>query len=147
MRGGFYRPYSISRVRAGLTADGKPLAYHQTVVGKPVLKQSPIGKPIIDKLGFDPSSFEGAANTLYGFPNLRVESHDTDEVVTNLWWRSVGNSIHGFVVNGVVDELATLAGKDGCARCCRKECRLGAATARGSSPRHRVARKLRQHRR
>ncbi|MEY4357116.1 MAG: hypothetical protein RL469_442 [Pseudomonadota bacterium] len=113
MRGGFYRPYSISRVRAGLTADGKPLFYHQTVVGKPVLKQSPIGKPIIDKLGFDPSSFEGAANTLYGFPNLRVESHDTDEVVTNLWWRSVGNSIHGFVVNGVVDELATLAGQDG----------------------------------
>ena len=50
MRGGFYRPYSISRVRAGLTADGKPLFYHQTVVGKPVLKQSPIGKPIIDKL-------------------------------------------------------------------------------------------------
>ena len=78
-----------------------------------MLKQSPIGKPIIDKLGFDPSSFEGAANTLYGFPNLRVESHDTDEVVTNLWWRSVGNSIHGFVVNGVVDELATLAGQDG----------------------------------
>jgi isoquinoline 1-oxidoreductase beta subunit len=33
--------------------------------------------------------------------------------VTNLWWRSVGNSIHGFVVNGVVDELATLAGQDG----------------------------------
>lgn len=113
MRGGFYRPFSLNRIRAGLSADGKGLFYHQVVVGKPVLKQSPLGKPIIAKLGFDPSSFEGVANMLYGFPNLRVESHDTDEVVPILWWRSVGNSIHGFVVNGVVDELATLAGRDG----------------------------------
>lgn len=113
MRGGYYRPFSISRIRAGIAADGQGLFYHQTVVGKPVLKQSAFGAAIIAKLGFDPSSFEGASNMLYGFPNLRVESHDTDEVVTNLWWRSVGNSIHGFVVNGVVDELATLAGSDG----------------------------------
>ena len=112
MRGGYYRPYSVSRVRAGISADGKGIAYHQTVVGKSILKNSVIGKPILDKLGFDPSSIEGAANMLYGFPNLRVDVHDTDETVPILWWRSVGNSIHGFVVNGVIDELATLAGRD-----------------------------------
>jgi isoquinoline 1-oxidoreductase beta subunit len=48
----------------------------------------------------------------YAIPNLRVEVHNTREGVPILWWRSVGHSITGFVTNGVIDELATLANKD-----------------------------------
>jgi isoquinoline 1-oxidoreductase beta subunit len=111
MRGGMYRPFSISRVRAAIGADGLPAAYHHTHVGKPVLANTAFGKSM-GKDTVDPSSIEGAADMPYYIPNLRVEVHNTTERVTNLWWRSVGHSINGFVVNGVLDELAELAGRD-----------------------------------
>lgn len=111
MRGGMYRPFSISRVRAALGPDGLPSAYHQTHVGKPVLANTAFGKSM-GKNTVDPSSTEGAADMAYVIPNLRVEVHNTAESVTNLWWRSVGHSINAFVVNGVLDELAELAGRD-----------------------------------
>lgn len=112
MRGGMYRPFSISRVRAAIGTDGLPAAYHQVHVGKPVLANTALGKMAVGKNGVDPSSMEGAADMPYFIPNLRVEVHNTTERVTNLWWRSVGHSINAFVVNGVLDELAALAGRD-----------------------------------
>jgi len=111
-RGGFYRPFNISRVRAGIGADGMPTACAITLVGKPVLANTAMGKLAVTPEGLDPSSVEGAADMPYAIPNLRVESHQTNEVIPNLWWRSVGHSITGFVVNGMIDELANLAGKD-----------------------------------
>lgn len=112
MRGGMYRPFSISRIRAAIGTDGLPVAYHHVHVGKPVLANTALGKMAVGKNGVDPSSMEGAADMPYFIPNLRIEVHNTTESVTNLWWRSVGHSINGFVVNGVVDELAALAGRD-----------------------------------
>jgi len=112
MRGGFYRPFSISRVRAAVGADGLPISYHQTFVGKPVLAQTAFAKMVVSPEGLDPSSIEGAADMPYPIPNLRVEVHNTAESVTNLFWRSVGHSINAFVTNGAIDELAALAGQD-----------------------------------
>ncbi len=112
MRGGYYRPFSISRIRAGIGEDGLPVAYHHVAVGKPVLANTPFGKIIIKKGSVDPSSMEGAANLPYAIPNTRIEIHDTNEIVPNLWWRSVGHSITAFVTNGMIDELAALAGRD-----------------------------------
>jgi isoquinoline 1-oxidoreductase beta subunit len=111
-RRGFYRPYSVTRVRAGIGADGLPVGLHSVIVGKPVLANTTMGKMLVNKEGLDPSSIEGAADIPYAIPNLRVEVHNTTEAVPNLWWRSVGHSINGFVSNGIVDELATLAGRD-----------------------------------
>lgn len=113
MRGGFYRPFSISRVRAAIGADGMPTAYHQILVGKPVLTHSAFGKFAVSKEGLDPTSISGAADMPYAMPNLRVEVHNTAESIPNLFWRSVGHSINAFVANGTIDELATLAGQDG----------------------------------
>lgn len=112
MRGGFYRPFSIGRVRAGIGKDGLPSAASIVLVGKPVLANTAMGPLAVTKEGLDPSSIEGAADMPYAMPNLRVEVHNTKELVPNLWWRSVGHSITGFVVNGMIDELATLAGRD-----------------------------------
>lgn len=112
MRGGYYRPFSINRIRAGIDAAGMPVAYHHVTVGKPVLANTTLGKMAVSPQGLDPSSIEGSADTPYAFPNLRVEVHNTNEPIRNLWWRSVGHSINAFVVNGIVDELATLAGRD-----------------------------------
>ncbi|MFZ9708237.1 MAG: molybdopterin cofactor-binding domain-containing protein [Steroidobacteraceae bacterium] len=112
MRGGAYRPFSISRVRAAIGADGLPIAFHQTIVNKPVLASTALGQMAVTKEGLDPSSIEGTADMPYAVPNLRVEVHNTREHVTTLWWRSVGHSINGFVANGTIDELAALAGRD-----------------------------------
>lgn len=112
MRGGAYRPFSISRVRAAIGTDGLPLAFHQTIVGKPVLASTALGQMAVTKEGLDPSSIEGTADMPYAIPNLRVEVHNTREPVSTLWWRSVGHSINGFVANGTIDELAALAGRD-----------------------------------
>jgi isoquinoline 1-oxidoreductase beta subunit len=111
-RRGFYRPYSVTRVRAGIGADGLPVGLHSVIVGKPVLANTAMGKMVVNKDGLDPSSIEGAADIPYAIPNLRVEVHNTTEAVPNLWWRSVGHSINGFVSNGIIDELAALAGRD-----------------------------------
>jgi isoquinoline 1-oxidoreductase beta subunit len=43
---------------------------------------------------------------------VRVDVHQTNEVVPILWWRSVGHSINGFVANSAIDELAVLGGRD-----------------------------------
>lgn len=112
MRRGYYRPFSISRVRAAIGRDGLPSAFHQVLVGKPVLANTTMGKMAVSKEGLDPSSVEGTANMPYAIPNLRVEVHNTNESVPILWWRSVGHSINGFVANGVIDELAALARRD-----------------------------------
>jgi isoquinoline 1-oxidoreductase beta subunit len=111
MRGGYYRPHSINRVRGGVDADGRPVAYLHTSIGKPVLAQSIFAAGIM-RNGFDPTSVEGSADMPYAIDNLRVEVHQTNEVVPILWWRSVGHSINGFVANSAIDELAALGGRD-----------------------------------
>jgi isoquinoline 1-oxidoreductase beta subunit len=111
MRGGYYRPFSVHRVRGGIDAAGLPVAYHHVVVGKPVLMYS-VFAPLIVKNGIDPSSVEGSGDAPYAMPNVRLELHNTAELVPNLWWRSVGHSINGFIVNSAIDELAALGGRD-----------------------------------
>lgn len=111
MRGGYYRPYSVNRVRAGVDAAGLPIAYMHTTVSKPVLAQS-IFAPFVVKDGIDPTSLEGSVNMPYEIANLRAEVHNTDEPVPILWWRSVGHSINGFVTNSALDEIAALGNRD-----------------------------------
>ncbi len=111
MRGGYYRPFSLNRIRAGIDAMGLPIAYVHTAVSKPVLAQS-IFAPFVVKDGIDPTTLEGSANMPYAIENLRAEVHNTGEPVPILWWRSVGHSINGFVTNSALDELAAVGGRD-----------------------------------
>ncbi|HEX7417574.1 MAG TPA: xanthine dehydrogenase family protein molybdopterin-binding subunit [Steroidobacteraceae bacterium] len=111
VRGGHYRPYWVSRFRGAVDAAGKPVAWHHTVVGQSVMKPSNWAKFMV-KNGIDPTSVEGASDLPYAMPNLRVDLHSPDQPVTILWWRSVGHSHIGFVVNSFLDELAHLGGQD-----------------------------------
>jgi isoquinoline 1-oxidoreductase beta subunit len=111
MRGGYYRPFTVSRFRGGIDDKGVPVALHHVHVGKPVLASAPIGKFVV-KNGIDPTSGEGSADMPYAIANHRVEVHNTTEIVPILWWRSVGHSVNGFVVNSVIDELAVLGKRD-----------------------------------
>ena len=111
-RGGYYRPLSINRIQAAIGEDGLPIAFHHVTVSKPVLANTAMGKMAVSKEGIDPSTIEGSADMPYAMPNLRVEVHNTSEAVPILWWRSVGHSITAFTTNGIIDELAALAGRD-----------------------------------
>ncbi len=111
MRGGSYRPFSLSRIRAGVDAAGLPVTIHHCAVSQSVVENSPIAHGMIHD-GVDPSTVEGAADMSYAVPNHRVEMHTTHNPVSVLWWRSVGQSINGFISNSLIDELATLGGKN-----------------------------------
>jgi isoquinoline 1-oxidoreductase subunit beta len=110
-RGWWYRPFVMARVRAGLSADGSPVAWHQTIVSQPVLANT-VFAPMILQGGIDPTTIEGAADMPYAVPNHAVDFYDGNPTIPIQWWRSVGHTHTGFVVNSVMDELAALAGKD-----------------------------------
>jgi isoquinoline 1-oxidoreductase beta subunit len=107
-----YRPYVISRVRAGVDGDGNAVAWQQCIISQPVLRGGRFDSFIPKGSAFDPSSVEGASDMPYTIPNLLVDTHEGNRTVPILWWRSVGHSHTGFTVNCAMDELAALAGVD-----------------------------------
>ena len=112
MRGLSYRPFVVSRVRAGVDGSGNPVAWQQCIVSQPVLRGGRFESFIPKGSAFDPSSVEGASDMPYSIPNLLVDTHEGNRTVPILWWRSVGHSHTGFTVNCAMDELAALAGTD-----------------------------------
>ncbi len=112
MRGLWYRPFVMTRVRAALDDQGNPAAWQQSVVSQPVIKASPFAKFAIKADGVDPSTVEGAANMPYAIANLSVDINDGNPTVPIQWWRSVGHSHNAFVVESVLDELAALGDQD-----------------------------------
>ena len=62
--------------------------------------------------GVDFISVDGSANLPYDIPNIRVEYTENDPGIPFGFWRSVGASFQGFVVEAFIDELAAAAGKD-----------------------------------
>jgi isoquinoline 1-oxidoreductase beta subunit len=107
-----YRPYVVSRVRAGIDAAGNALAWQQCIISQPVLRGGRFESFIPKGSAFDPSSVEGASDMPYAIPHLLVDTHEGNRTVPILWWRSVGHSHTGFTVNCAMDELAVLAGAD-----------------------------------
>jgi isoquinoline 1-oxidoreductase subunit beta len=102
----------MSRVRAGVDANGMPVAWQQTIVSQGVLRGGWTDAFIPKDSAFDPSSVEGASDMPYDIPNIHVDTHEGTSQVPVLWWRSVGHSHTGFTVNCALDELATLGGQD-----------------------------------
>jgi isoquinoline 1-oxidoreductase subunit beta len=113
IHGGYYRPAYVHRVRVGLGADGLPIAWQHVIVGQSILVGTPF-EPMMVKNGIDATSVEGVADSAYlkAIPNHRVDLHSPRLGIPVLWWRSVGHTHTGFVMESLVDELAKAAGKD-----------------------------------
>jgi isoquinoline 1-oxidoreductase subunit beta len=111
IRGGWYRPMWYDHFAAGLDASGNPVAWTHTIVGQSIMAGTMFESYGI-KNGIDSASVEGAADILYGIPNLQVELHTTKNEVPVQWWRSVGHSHTGFSVEAFLDEVAHAGGKD-----------------------------------
>ena len=60
----------------------------------------------------DGAAMEGVRNMPYSIPNVRVEWVNRDYGIPIGFWRSVGPSQNGFIVESFVDEMAIAAGKD-----------------------------------
>jgi isoquinoline 1-oxidoreductase beta subunit len=99
-----------SRIAAGLDADGAPVAWRHTIVGQSILEGTPFAGMVKD--GIDATSVEGAGDLPYAIPNVAVDLHSPTSPVPVLWWRSVGHTHTGFVVESFVDECAHAAGRD-----------------------------------
>jgi len=112
LAGGWYRPMWHDRFVAGLDAAGNPIAWTHTIVGQSITEGTPFAPYTINKEGVDSTSVEGAADLLYGIPNLQVDLHSPKIGVPVQWWRSVGHSHTGFSVESFFDELAHAGGKD-----------------------------------
>ncbi len=105
----FYRPVSRARMRAGLDRSGKVTAWDIRIASPSIMARL---FPQRVQHRFDSSSVEGAVKSPYAPAHRRIEYVMTDIGVPVGFWRSVGNSISGFYVEGLVDELAHAAGRD-----------------------------------
>jgi isoquinoline 1-oxidoreductase beta subunit len=110
LTGGKYRPLNYHRVTAGVSSDGKLVAYQQRVVGQSIVAGTPFAAMIKD--GVDPTAVEGSAPEQYEISNAHVTWTNPKVGVPVLWWRSVGHSHMAFSKEVVIEELAEAAGKD-----------------------------------
>ncbi len=104
----YYRPPTYARFAASLGADGVPTGLTARVVCPSIIASS-FGAP---KDAFDDAATEGIANLPYAIPNLLVDCVQPDWAVPLGFWRSVGSSQNGFLVESFIDELAWAADKD-----------------------------------
>jgi isoquinoline 1-oxidoreductase beta subunit len=108
--GGRYRPMNYHHVTAGLSQDGKVIAYRQQVVGQSIMAGTPFAAMMKD--GVDPTAVEGHAGEQYDLDNVHVTWSQPKSALPVLWWRSVGHSHMSFSKEVIIDELAEAAGKD-----------------------------------
>ena len=130
-----YRPQVRHLLRAVLDDAGSPLAWKHRIAAPSLMEaivptwlpaMTPDATPGAMNRGLsrlaggvfrgdwvaDPTSTEGARDTRYAIPNLRVELARHDPGVPIGFWRSVGHSHTAFAVESFIDELAEAAERD-----------------------------------
>lgn len=90
----YYREANISRLKAGLDKDGKPIAWMHRFL----YKHHPAEAPYIS----------------YAIDNQLIQFADSKTHVRWGNWRSVDHSMHGFFIESFIDEMAFAAKKDPC---------------------------------
>lgn len=111
IKGGRYRPMFVHRLRGAMGPDGTIAAWEQTAAGQSFMFGSPFEQAMV-KNGLDETMIEGASDTHYAIPNLKVSVHREEVGVSTLWWRSVGHTHTAYAVETFLDELAASAGVD-----------------------------------
>jgi len=111
VQGGYYRPMHVHRVEIGIGQDGMPTAWRHVIVGQSITSGTPFAAMLV-KNGVDETAVEGTADTHYNIPNFHVSAHHPTVNVPVLWWRSVGHTHNAFVMETLIDELATRAKVD-----------------------------------
>jgi isoquinoline 1-oxidoreductase subunit beta len=106
---GPFRPLTFSSMRAGLAADGKPVAFQHKVISPS------IGATMDEKrneTGESSSMTEGVSSQKYELPNMKNEYVFSEIPVPLAAWRSVTSSTVAFAHECFIDEMAVKAGMD-----------------------------------
>ncbi|UCH74814.1 MAG: xanthine dehydrogenase family protein molybdopterin-binding subunit [Rhodospirillales bacterium] len=111
IRGGYYRPLYVHRVRAGVDANGRLTGWHHRVVGQSLMIGTPFEGFAVSE-GVDHSSVEGLEDATYAIPDFRGEVHNTAVKVPVLWWRSVGHTHTAYAMETMIDRAAKAAGRE-----------------------------------
>ncbi len=105
-----YRPPYLDRISAAVDAKGMPVAWTHRIAGSSIMARF---FPPAFKDGVDPDAVDGAVELPYAIPAMRVEYLRVEPpAVPTAFWRGVGPTRNGFVVEGFIDELAAAAGQD-----------------------------------
>ncbi|NKC15084.1 MAG: molybdopterin-dependent oxidoreductase [Gammaproteobacteria bacterium] len=111
LAGGFYRPMVAHRAKVAIGDDGKISGWSHRTVAQSIAKGTPFESMLV-KNGADHSSVEGIADTPYSIDNMAVGLTDYASPMPVLWWRSVGHSHSGYVMEVLMDMAAEAAGVD-----------------------------------
>jgi isoquinoline 1-oxidoreductase beta subunit len=109
IRNAQYRPANFHRMRAGLGADGRPVAWTHRIVAPSIMARV---FPNTVQNGLDGEAVEGGKEMAYAVPNVHVDYVLTDTGIPVGFWRSVNNSFNAFAVETFIDELAAAAQAD-----------------------------------
>lgn len=104
------RPFHYNHLSAGLDDSGRPIAWSHKVTGGSILAR---WAPAVFKNGIDGDATRDAFGP-YTFPNVNVQyvRHEPPTGITPAFWRGVGHTQNGFMVEGLLDELAQLSGSN-----------------------------------
>jgi isoquinoline 1-oxidoreductase beta subunit len=110
LKGGYYRPMTLHRLRAGLDAEGRIVGWENAVANQSIMAGTALEAFMQD--GLDPSSYEGSNDLPYDVGARRISWARVESPVPVLWWRSVGHTHTAFAVEVFLDEVLERAGKD-----------------------------------
>jgi isoquinoline 1-oxidoreductase beta subunit len=111
IKGGYYRPVYLHQVKMGVGTDGFPNAWEHRIVGQSLFTGT-ILEDAIAPNGIDYSSVTTGAPYSDYVADYSFELHTTLYGVPVLAWRSVGSTHTAFVVESLIDELASMAKTD-----------------------------------
>ena len=132
-RGGYYRPYSLTKVKAAIDEEGRPQGFYYHNMSQSLLDLRDwlpgllpgwlprVSRVMLARAGGDlvdsgtlPEALatEGAIDMTYEIPHRRIEHTAIRVDVPITFWRAVGHSYNGFVMESFIDELAYDAGLD-----------------------------------
>ena len=103
----FYRPAGVNQLKAGLDANGMPVAMHFKVASQSVTQRA-FGLP---KDTLDPFMAEAAVPG-YNIANTQHDLIIHDSGFRVGYWRAVSHSMNAFANESFIDELAKAAGQD-----------------------------------
>jgi isoquinoline 1-oxidoreductase beta subunit len=104
---GPFRPMTFSALKAGLSADGKALAFQHKVIS-PTIRYS----KNYDKTKTDGTMTEGISDQKYEFPNMKNLYVNADFHIPVAAWRAVTSTTLAFAHESFIDEMAVKANKD-----------------------------------
>ena len=111
VRGGYYRPMHLHKVKAGVGADGKISGWQHRIVGQGIMIGTPF-ETFAVKDGVDSFLRRGRRRHDLQPPRLCRRCSPPPVGVPVLWWRAVGHTHTAYAMETTMDRLAEAAGQD-----------------------------------